>query len=627
MSRSNRLLAIVCVALLTTSLFVGVAGAQLDSEPTAPPETADDAFVQDDGSVVLVYESEEELNADARTEYGAEVGSNLLYFLAIEPVEDPGTTAATGDATAVLTDSELTANGTFSAPTPESLNTLSVDISGQSTSENARMDATLATTFSLSAAGPAGLSESATITGNVTTTASTFQTAGSVTAQLRTGSEQSTRMSYTLSESDGDYTLEAEREETLSSFQTGNWESREQAIATIERQFADVAAEFGGSADVTVSTYSFEEQSDGSARLDITYTVQYENIKQGLADTIARDLSESQTVDMSQSEIDSVAERVQQLSLDGASFEMASTGGEITASYNLGLRNYDEAALAALEVATATEDAGASEEQLNRTRAQFEAVRASDLSQRFEWSIEYDQPDSQTGAVDAEFQYRTENHDAYVQELESRDISTSETTYDFTAETNDGIIDAEGSMSVQGESLVDQTVGQLLNASQANPSTDEETVEFLEGMQRADFTRAQTDITLDDENVTVEAGAQFQNLSALGGAVAATGDFPDSVESVVGRTQNDTLHSYVRVQNAVEGDASEDDVRNLAGVDDETDVHMPGDYDREFPEMDTQRAADYLGVEAETGGSGPGFGIVAAVLALLGAALLARRRT
>lgn len=626
MSTLSRIFAVLSVVLLTTSLFAGVAGAQLETDPTdSSPGPADDAYVQDDGSVVLVYENDEELDDGARTEYGVELGSSLMYFLAIQPVE--GDTEATGEMTAMLTDSQLSANGSLTAPTPDSLESLSAEISGETTDENAQLDATLDTVFSLEDAGAAGGLQSASLTGGLTMTASEFQTSGSLSAEspLISLSGQSLDVSFDLTESDGTYVLDAEQERSLSEFEVEQWASREQARATIEQQFAATAEQFGGSATVTLESYSLENQTDGSATLDVAYTVEYEGVKEALADTVATGLAVTDSVEMSSSEIDNVADSIEEITLDGASVAVETDGPQVTANYEIGLSNYDRAVFAALDVAAAAESEMITQDQLDRIRTQFEARSAADLTQEYEWSADYSQTDS-GGSLTAELRYRTENWGAYVDELESSGIPTATTTYDFTAETTDGTIEAEGSMSVNGTDLVDRTVGQLLNASRASDTSDEQTVQLLEGLQESDFTQARTDITLDEENVTIEAGAQFQNLSALGSAVASTGDYPDSVTSIVGRSEDGQVNSYVRVNAGLGSDASEDDVRELSGVTEETTVHMSGDYDREFPEMDTERAANYLGVETESGGSGPGFGVAAAVIALVGAALLARRR-
>jgi PGF-CTERM protein len=92
----------------------------------------------------------------------------------------------------------------------------------------------------------------------------------------------------------------------------------------------------------------------------------------------------------------------------------------------------------------------------------------------------------------------------------------------------------------------------------------------------------------------------------------------------------------------VSADATESDVRKLGPVGENTTVHLPGTYDRSFPETDVQGAYEYLGIQQEptpagdgsgsgsgasdTNAGGPGFGLGVTLLALLGVALLAARR-
>jgi len=97
-------------------------------------------------------------------------------------------------------------------------------------------------------------------------------------------------------------------------------------------------------------------------------------------------------------------------------------------------------------------------------------------------------------------------------------------------------------------------------------------------------------VTADTDGVTAEAGAAFEDLAVLRDALVTESGVPGFTE-IVGRTDGDTT-TYVRV--TVDSDASEADVRERTDVGEETTVHMPGEWDREFPEMDTDRAEAFL---------------------------------
>lgn len=113
---------------------------------------------------------------------------------------------------------------------------------------------------------------------------------------------------------------------------------------------------------------------------------------------------------------------------------------------------------------------------------------------------------------------------------------------------------------------------------------------------------------------------------------------PSEITTVVG-----DVRTWDRSGRRVPGEPSEigrtiasgSDVRALGPVGEDTDVHLPGTYNRSFPETNVTRAYEYLNVE-RTGtpgrDSGPlgqrGFGLGAglAAVAMLGAARLASRR-
>ncbi|MFB6141763.1 MAG: PGF-CTERM sorting domain-containing protein [Halorientalis sp.] len=629
MSRRTGAVALLLVALVTLSTATaGVAAAQRGPAPVGPDDSSDppeDAYVQDDGDVILVYEGEEAMDDGGRTEFGVDVASNLAYMLAVQPLEGENADAATGQATAVLRPSGLNANGTFSVPRPDSLESLSFELTGQTTSQNARSDMTLETTFDAGMAGR--LLQSASLAGNMTVTGSTFRTAGSFDAQMLRTPGQPQSFAFDLRETGGGYTLEVQQERQISSFAAGEWDSRSAARATIERQFAMAAEQLGGSAEVTLESYSFTEQSEGGGTLDVAFTVRYEGVKEALASTVARQLATSQSVEMSQAEIDSVTQRLQQLTLDRASVDVDVGDGQVAVDYGLEMANYTSATLAMFEVAAASESQAMTEGSIQRLRSQFEAMQAADLRQRYEWTASFEGAGGTSATLTADFQYRTDNWAAYVSELESRGLPTVESTYDLSANTEGDSLNLDGTVSVQGEDVIDTTLGQYLNASRTSPGMDQEAISILRGFRQANLSIARADVNVSNGNVTFEAGAQFGNLSALGAALDQSADVPETVSSIVGRTENDTLHTYVRVRGAVSGDASESDVRALDGVAESTTIHMPGTYDREFPEMDVERAANYLGVTPpETNGAGPGFGVAVAVLALLGAALVAARR-
>lgn len=165
---------LVVVLLVSSTMVIGVsAGAAQTADDDEPVEAADEIYVTDDGDAVLVYQNS--TNA-TNTEYGMDVGSNIFYALVESPVEED--TGVRTDLTSVVTDDRVTANGSLTAPQPDEIEDLSVDVSGQSTSQNAAFDATSSVTINKTAVPSAGLVQSASTSGNLSTTATRFRTAG-----------------------------------------------------------------------------------------------------------------------------------------------------------------------------------------------------------------------------------------------------------------------------------------------------------------------------------------------------------------------------------------------------------------------------------------------------------------
>jgi hypothetical protein len=124
--------------------------------------------------------------------------------------------------------------------------------------------------------------------------------------------------------------------------------------------------------------------------------------------------------------------------------------------------------------------------------------------------------------------------------------------------------------------------------------------------------------------LTLETGAAVARPGALTDALASQG-LP-GFAAAVGRTTDGETRSYVRLSGAVAGDASEDDVRSLSVVNDSTTVHMPGEWDREFPAAETDRAEEFLGsVSGREGTGSSGVGALAGLAGLAGAGLFVAR--
>lgn len=639
MASVNTSLSLLLTALVVLSMVPAAsAGPTANHAQQADPTTdstddgfdpADEIYVRDNGSAVLVYNSTTTSEFDdgpsSDVEYGADVSSDLFYFLVTEPIE--GETNVTGQGSLALMQSNLTGDGQLSIDQPEALSNLSFQMSGETTAQNSESSLRLDATIDGQEFAASSLLASASTSGNVTATGSDYAANGQFDAQFEQAlsSGEPMSQSFVLTEDDGDYTVDVERDTTLSSFTAEEWSTEEQARATIEEQFGTTASEFDGDAEITIESYEYSEGSENeSPRLDIAYTVEYTGIEEELTGMLAQNITESEEVDIDEERAEELTTQMQNLTVEriAANYEM--NGESATGSFEADIRNYDDAVLAGLEIAEQADPETLEESGIQNVedlRAQIEAQQAADLQQRTTWNATVTKPSAQEVAVTAEVDATSENWGAYVTELEDRGVETYPTSYEASATTtDDGRVNMTGSLTVDGDVFTE--VSDQMMASQSEGSQP-----YVTALLEADPQGARMNVSADGEEVRIEAGAQFENLSALRDALAENETIPEGVTSVVGRTTNETTTTYVTIQNAVGPDATESDVRALEYVGEDTTVYMPGDWDREFPSMDTERAASFVDVESTaTGGSGPGFGVTAALAGLVGAALLARRR-
>ena len=663
-------LALIVVVSLVPAGSAGPAATESSSiQQTSQQEDegldrADEIYVQENGDAVLVYDNEEaSTEPDTQGEFGLDVSSSLAYLLVTQPREGTGDT--TGQASLSLTPTEFVGNGSLSARQPALLEEFSMELSGQSTDQNADGTLTVDATVNTAGTGANEAFNSVTTSGEITSTASQFTATGNFDADLQatpmTSQTQSSSFSFALSESDGGYTVEVDRNETVFSFGESQWETRESALAALEEQYQLTADDLEGSADITLEEYSYTEvpspgeRSSNQYRLDIAYTVEYADIEGQLADAIARNLTNDPDLDLTEQEAEEFANRIQELSINDVSASYDTGPEAITADFSADIENYDAALLGFLEVAESADTEGvnsASFQGLDRLRSQIEAQEAANLQQTYTWDGEVSKPSTQSVALDFDANYETENWQAYISELDERGIDTPRTEYEFTGTSTGQRLNIEGSVTAEGDLFAGMTE-QLANATEDDP----EAQRALEAFQQSDFQVARMSVNVNESTVTIEGGAQFENMSAIRDALAESEEgFPAGLTSVVARPENGDSRTYVRVDGAVSSGASESDVRALEYVGDDTTINMPGDWnpeDREFPTLDTERARDYLGIEGDSSGesgsdgsdggdgnttagnntngtatstTGPGFGVALGVIALLvSAALVARR--
>ncbi|WP_254832159.1 PGF-CTERM sorting domain-containing protein [Haloglomus salinum] len=629
-----------------------------DSTGNQTLDVADEIYVKENGDAILYYEDETEQETGTESEltngeYGLHVGQGIFYGLIVSDLEE--TPNATGSAQAVLEPGALTAEGELTTVRPQAIEDLSLTVDAVRTQENNRFDADGRVAVATRSAPSLRLVESADTSLEATVAPNSFDATGSLNAQTSTQLGQPMSGSFELVEGEGTYTLEAAQNQTIREFSKDQWDTEERARQTIRQRYASVAEQLGGSATVTLNSYAFANASQrGVYRLDVDYTVEYEGVDEGLERQAAAYLANSEQFNLSREAASGIAANVTQLEIERIAADFRMQAQSVEGSFDFQLENYNDALLAGLDAAAAysppeQEVPPVQPDQLETLRAQIEAQQAADLTRTYSLSASHTLESSSLAVIELQAQSRTENWGAYVSELQSRDIPVANQEFSLAADTSGDQIVANGSLSVEQEDLVDTAVDQFLNATETQNATDEDVEQarqFVRAFREAGFQKARTDVSVSEGNVTFEAGAKFEDMAAFRDVLQQSGRLDLSVSQVVGRSnESGSLNQYVYVTGAVEAGAGESAVRELSVVDEDTTVNMPGSYDRSFPEMETERAYDYLGLEAPTptptagggdggdGGDGgtssdgqPGFGAVAALVALVAAALLARRQ-
>ncbi|QSG02313.1 PGF-CTERM sorting domain-containing protein [Natranaeroarchaeum sulfidigenes] len=639
--QGNAVTAVLLVAVMLLGTVAAAApAAASDSSIDAQQiddsaDPADEIYVDGDGDAVLVYEDDGD---DELTTFdlGMHVSEGLAHTLIEGDVEeDELDESAAGGMSLVLEEDRFFGEGDLQMESPDELEDMSLDVYGEQSSETSEFDADLEMIFEGEEA--ADDFESFETTGDAEVTPDTFATSGDVNAEL--GTVQGGEFYYDVSVTDtGDgYTLDVTQDEIVSQFQTGMWETEEAAEQTLEGQYGMLAEEFGGSTEITIESYAYTETEDGEGDLDISYTVEFQNVQDGFADVFAQVLAEDPELDLSQAEADALAESLVDVEIDTMEFTAEQSGTSFDADWSIELSNL-EGAVDEMVTLIDTIDAPELEDELDEFQDTVEAQQEANLEQYYEWSATFEQYDAEHDRVNLSLSTDTANWSEYVNELEERGIdgTMGDVTIDLTAEIDDNdVLVADMALEVEQEELVEQALDSMIEAAAEDPMAGPEVNEFLTDLEDSEFEIAAMDVDVDGETVSIEAGAQFGNMEALSEEINEAFGGHEVTEIAGALEDDDTMGIHVHVDALVDADADEGDVRALAVADDDTEIYMDGDWDRDFNRMDTAAAEEFLGTQSDAGmddegadddDSLPGFGPLVALVSLLAVALIARNR-
>lgn len=578
-----------------------------DNESTEP---ADQIYVEEDGDAVLVYDQDEETESPstATGELGLNVSQGLMHVLVRDELESES--QVTGDAQFILTPNSLMGNGSMQAPRPETLDNLNAQASAKRTPTEMNAQASLDMTYtSESEYSTTSQIESASTKGSMSVSADTFETSGSANVELAQELGVVQKREYTLEEGTDQYRLQASEEYAVSSYVADQWNTEAKAQATLESQYASIARALGGSATVTVQSYSYTNTSTGPNVLDIEYQIVYSNIDDALAQRVAQSLMNAEDIEVSQETAEAFGDGIANLNVDRVHADVDAEGKAVTAAWDVQLSNYDGLARASFDLAetAAKQDEEVGEnvtEQIQQARKSYDAAQAANLVQTVSWEGSVSSPSQQTVKVSASMQYDTENYEAFVQELKARDLPTGGSfSFDASAQTKGDKIVADMKLSVEQDQLVDKTLDSLMQSA-ASAETDTESAQrFIKAFKASDFEKAKMNVDVGTDEVTFQAGAKFANMESFQSVMRE--QMGGEISSMYADLGSDSK-AYVRVDGAFSGDITEKKIRQHAAVNEETKINMPGEWDKEFPSMDQESARDYLDIEETTTTSSDG---------------------
>jgi len=587
---SKRTFAVLIV--VAACVLAGTAVAAADNGDPGVPITnnttsADEAYVSDDGSVVLV--SHGDSAADGVGELGMNVTEGLVFGSYQQPVE----TNVTGAFSMAANQSGINASGTLAMARPDALESLDLTVDSETTAENSRSDLDLDATVALpeDSSQLAMMFDEFSTTGSVTTTGSTLETQGSAEWSARAGME-SQEHAFDLRATDEGHVLEARQSYNVSSFAAEQWNTREKAVQSLSGQFTMVATMLNGSSDFTMDSYAFESTGDGG-HLDVEYTVELRGIHEFLRQGLVESLSSSTSVGgMSTLSTDGNAAEDIDVSLDNVSIERVSVAVDVdqgsamdmgsgSASWNVSVSGYDQLLLAYMEALESADETGMVANQSDQLEAQFAAMQAADYSQTATWEIDVAMADGSVQAS-ASMDQRTDNWAAYVEERAARDlpaIGTQRLAFDAATEGEQLVMN--GSALVHQEGMFDQTLQRLEQSFEQSSSvttTPTETNPFST-LRAAEFLGSRLDMSVNETAMTVDGQAEFGNLSAITEMVDRETDI-GSIDGMYVDASGDTPTTYLRMENVVESDDPDAAaLREHEMITEDTTIYFPGEWE------------------------------------------------
>jgi hypothetical protein len=514
------------------------------------------------------------------TEFGIDVATGLANAMF---VSDQDASGVSGNLSTILSPDNV--SGAGDAVITETGNLTALDASANLTQTNAEssFDASLVAATDTGASGLGSFETN----GSVVLASNEFRMDANVSSGQALFLSRNVETGVTIQGIGTGYTVSAE--EVRPGANETQWGTEQAANETLNAQFSTVADRFNGSSEVTINAHSYD---NASGTLDINYTVVLTDVKTGIANSVVSQVSSDPRVELGDEERAELVDALRNVSVEEIDLQENRTGETNTVTASVRISNYQEAVIALMEI-SANRSESLTEADIDRYRETVDAREAANLIQETTWDVEIN-GSAESTEIALAVGSTSQNWTAYVSELEERGIERSAAvSATMSAELTGDSIDVEGDFELQRDDLIGDALSAL--EAEANSTEDDPAVGLLQALQDSEFDTARGDISLAEGTVTLQAGASFDNVSALQNAVGeVVGD--TAVTGMYGQGDANSSATYVYLGDT--HNLSELERRGLVGND--TEVVENSDISR-FPRMNTTAAAQYLGVETTPG--------------------------
>lgn len=254
--------------------------------------------------------------------------------------------------------------------------------------------------------------------------------------------------------------------------------------------------------------------------------------------------------------------------------------GTGSVSWNVTVEGYDQLALAYMDALERATNGSMIANQTDRIKAQFAAMQAAGLTRTATWDVSVETMNGSV-QVDASMHQRTDNWDAYVAERDARGlppIGTQRFTFDAATEGDQVVM--SGSFRLEQDSMYNRTLRNLARSfEQSSSVTTPMGTNPFSTLLEAKFLGSRLDASINESVMTVDGYAEFGNLSAITGMVDQQVG-AGSIEAMYVTVSGDTPTTYLRLENVVEsGTPDETVLREHAMIGENTTIYLSGEWD------------------------------------------------